>query len=142
MLKRWVPGESRVTFHVIAAFPICLGLAAKVPSPPDHPHDLEGLATPRYDGQFRELVPWCSVSTRAQKLSRARCLSFSSNEQCSAAEGTGLLQSGPCHRLAQHPSQCGCLWYHQICQIKESEPLGKSAPGSTGQPSQIWQLAF
>lgn len=46
VLKRWVPGESRVTFHVIAAFSICLGLAAKVPSPPDHPHDLEGLTTP------------------------------------------------------------------------------------------------
>lgn len=55
---------------------------------------------------------------------------------------SALLQSGPCHRLAQHPSQCGCLWYHQICQIKGSEPLGKSAPGSTGQPSQIWHLAF
>lgn len=38
-----------------------------------------------------ELVTQWSVSTRAQKLIRTRCLSFSNDEQCSAAEGMGLL---------------------------------------------------
>lgn len=80
-----------------------------------------------YDGQFWELVTWCSVSTRAQKLIRARGLSFSNDEQCSAAEGMGLLQSGApncnsspgaCHRHARHPSLHGCLWHHQIHRIK------------------------
>lgn len=82
---------------------------------------------------------------RAQKLITTRCLSFSNNEQFSAAEGTGFLQNsgapnwnpptGVCHRHTQHlsPARMPLALLDRLNQMTWA--TGKFAPGSTGQPS-------
>lgn len=85
--------------------------------------------------QFWGLVSWCSVPMRAQKLIKVTCLSFSNNEQFSAAElwdsNCMLLPATDMYIIC--PGK-GCLWHHQVCWLRWYESLGKFAPESTGEP--------